>query len=81
MFYQIIVRQRVTLPDAACKDDPSPDDWYSTLEHEVVRAKQVCWGCPALVRCLDYAMNNDERFGVWGGLTEEERGIFHKTRF
>ncbi len=24
-------------------------------------------------RCLEYALANDERFGIWGGLSEQER--------
>ena len=23
--------------------------------------------------CLEYALENDERFGIWGGLSERER--------
>jgi WhiB family transcriptional regulator, redox-sensing transcriptional regulator len=36
-------------------------------------AKQVCQRCPAREECLAYALENDERFGVWGGLSAPER--------
>jgi len=36
-------------------------------------AKAVCLACPVRAACLDYALRNDERFGIWGGLTERER--------
>ena len=36
-------------------------------------AKRVCRGCEVRDKCLEYALNNDERFGVWGGLSERER--------
>jgi WhiB family redox-sensing transcriptional regulator len=36
-------------------------------------AKQTCVACPIRVQCLTYALDNDERFGVWGGLSEKER--------
>lgn len=36
-------------------------------------AKQVCLACDVLQECRDYALKNDERFGVWGGLSEYER--------
>jgi WhiB family redox-sensing transcriptional regulator len=36
-------------------------------------AKATCRGCPIRAECLEYALDNDERFGVWGGLSERER--------
>lgn len=36
-------------------------------------AKNVCSGCPVLVRCRTHALNVHEPYGVWGGLSEEER--------
>lgn len=36
-------------------------------------AKQVCDSCPVVNECLSHALNYGERFGVWGGLTAEER--------
>jgi WhiB family redox-sensing transcriptional regulator len=39
----------------------------------VARARSVCRACPVRQDCLDYALTNGERYGVWGGLTERER--------
>jgi WhiB family redox-sensing transcriptional regulator len=36
-------------------------------------AKRICSGCDVRQQCLDYALQNDERFGIWGGLSERER--------
>ncbi len=36
-------------------------------------AKRICAPCTVQTECLAYALANDERFGVWGGLTERER--------
>lgn len=36
-------------------------------------AKRICSGCDVRAECLDYALQNDERFGIWGGLSERER--------
>jgi len=36
-------------------------------------AKAVYARCPARVECLEYALEHDERFGIWGGLSERER--------
>jgi WhiB family redox-sensing transcriptional regulator len=36
-------------------------------------AKRVCVNCEVRLDCLEYALANSERYGVWGGLTERER--------
>ena len=36
-------------------------------------AKQVCRGCFVREQCLEDALERDERFGIWGGLSERER--------
>lgn len=58
--------------DALCaQTDPEaffPEKGGSTRE-----AKRICEACEVRRQCLDYAMANDERFGIWGGLSERER--------
>jgi WhiB family redox-sensing transcriptional regulator len=41
-------------------------------------AKKVCSSCTVRQECLDYALDNDERFGIWGGLSERERRRLRK---
>ena len=36
-------------------------------------AKKVCATCSVQDPCLKYALDNNERWGVWGGLTPRER--------
>jgi WhiB family redox-sensing transcriptional regulator len=36
-------------------------------------AKRICERCEVRAQCLEYALAHDERFGVWGGLSERER--------
>lgn len=43
-------------------------------------AKQVCLSCPVRAECLEYALENDERWGVWGGTSEAERRKMRKVR-
>lgn len=37
------------------------------------RAKAICQLCPVLEQCRRHALAAREPYGVWGGLTEEER--------
>src|SRR5690606_41129196 len=41
-------------------------------------AKKLCAACPVREACLQAALDNDERFGVWGGMTEDERAELRK---
>ncbi|WP_405487110.1 WhiB family transcriptional regulator [Streptomyces sp. NBC_00096] len=43
-------------------------------------AKRLCGACEGRKACLDYALANDERFGVWGGLSESERQALRSRR-
>ncbi|NXY95567.1 WhiB family transcriptional regulator [Streptomyces sp. BR123] len=43
-------------------------------------AKRLCAACEGRVGCLEYALANDERFGVWGGLSESERHALRQRR-
>jgi WhiB family redox-sensing transcriptional regulator len=47
---------------------------------ELARARQVCAGCPVRGQCLDYALETGQDFGVWGGLTEDERRAIRRRR-
>lgn len=50
-------------------------DGVKRLEVNVAnyKAKQICATCPLMKQCLQYAMNTDQSFGVWGGKTADER--------
>jgi WhiB family transcriptional regulator, redox-sensing transcriptional regulator len=40
---------------------------------DIARAKAVCKSCRIRLRCLDYAIENRQMHGVWGGTTADER--------
>jgi len=42
-------------------------------QEQVERAKAECRRCPVAAECLNYALRNGEKEGIWGGLTPEER--------
>lgn len=42
------------------------------------KAKAICFGCPVRVECLEFALDNGEQYGIWGGLTEDERVLLRR---
>jgi len=57
---------------AACRG-VDPDIFYPVSDDDAEEAKAVCGICPVREACLEYALANRERDGVWGGATERER--------
>ncbi|MFF3503876.1 WhiB family transcriptional regulator [Streptomyces sp. NPDC003247] len=49
------------------------DFFFPEPGSSVREAKRICTLCDMRPACLEYALANDERFGVWGGLSEKER--------
>jgi WhiB family redox-sensing transcriptional regulator len=43
-------------------------------------ARRVCGSCPVQGECLEYALEVDDRHGMWGGLTPNERAKVAKHR-
>ncbi len=50
-----------------------PEAFFPEKGGSTREAKKVCSGCDVRSECLEYALANDERFGIWGGLSERER--------
>lgn len=42
-------------------------------ERRISAAKEICHSCAVLAACRQYALDAREPYGVWGGLSEEER--------
>ena len=78
------------LDQAKCRGLPG-NLFYAEYQHnnsQVQEARSVCRGthpdhpgrCPVLEDCLNYAINNGERYGVWGGCSERERRRIKRQR-
>lgn len=50
-----------------------PEAFFPERGSSARDAKTICATCPVRQECLEYALENDERFGIWGGLSELER--------
>jgi WhiB family transcriptional regulator, redox-sensing transcriptional regulator len=57
---------------AACRGIDA-DIFYPTSDEEAEEAKAICSTCAVRQVCLEQAISQREREGVWGGLTERER--------
>ncbi len=58
--------------DGLCSQT-DPEAFFPEQGGSTRDAKKVCASCDVQSECLDYALRNDERFGIWGGLSERER--------
>jgi WhiB family redox-sensing transcriptional regulator len=50
-----------------------PEAFFPEKGGSTREAKRICQGCEVKDECLEYALAHDERFGIWGGLSERER--------
>lgn len=50
-----------------------PEAFFPEKGGSTREAKRICAGCEVRSECLEYALAHDERFGIWGGLSERER--------
>jgi WhiB family redox-sensing transcriptional regulator len=50
-----------------------PEAFFPEKGGSTREAKRICKACGVRDECLEYALEHDERFGIWGGLSERER--------
>ena len=63
--------------DSLCAQT-DPEAFFPEKGGSTRDAKRICTSCEVKAQCLDYALQNDERFGIWGGLSERERRKLRK---
>jgi WhiB family transcriptional regulator, redox-sensing transcriptional regulator len=70
--------------DAACRGEDSelffPVGSTGPALPQIAAAKEVCAGCPVREACLEFAMSTGQGYGIWGGLTEDERRSLRRRR-
>lgn len=57
-----------------------PDLFFPERGASTREAKEVCKGCVVREDCLEYALANGEKFGIWGGMSERERRRIRRQR-
>jgi WhiB family redox-sensing transcriptional regulator len=63
--------------DSLCAQT-DPEAFFPEKGGSTRDAKKICASCEVRTQCLEYALLNDERFGIWGGLSERERRKLRK---
>ena len=69
------------MEEASCRKRKN-DFWYPPLDTDVpdnyyAIGREVCHRCPVWEKCLDAGI--DEKWGMWGGLTPQERTVLITT--
>ncbi|MEE6273495.1 WhiB family transcriptional regulator [Georgenia sp. MJ206] len=59
--------------DEALCAQTDPEEFFPEKGGSTRSAKAICARCPVSAECLTYALDNHERFGIWGGMSERER--------
>ena len=59
--------------DRALCAQTDPEAFFPEKGGSTREAKKICLGCDVRKECREYALAHDERFGIWGGLSERER--------
>jgi WhiB family redox-sensing transcriptional regulator len=56
------------------------DLFFPDAGESAAKAISICDRCAVELQCLQYALDHDERFGVWGGVSERDRRRMRGTR-
>lgn len=73
LMFALDVEEELRWQDRALCAQTDPEAFFPEKGGSTREAKRVCTTCPVRDECLEYALANDERFGIWGGLSERER--------
>ena len=71
--FPIDVEEELRWQERALCAQTDPEAFFPEKGGSTREAKRICTTCAVRSECLEYALGNDERFGIWGGLSERER--------
>lgn len=57
-----------------------PELFFPARGESTREAKSICHACPVQPECLEHALTEGEKFGIWGGLSERERRRVRRRR-
>jgi WhiB family redox-sensing transcriptional regulator len=68
------LEEPVGLEDGLCREVDA-DTFFADVgeNHKISAARIICGRCDVREACLEYALEHGERYGMWGGMTENQR--------
>ena len=60
--------------DALCAQI-DPELWFPEKGGPTTEPKRLCRLCPVIAECLQFALDTDQRFGIWGGQSTIQRQV------
>lgn len=77
--FSVSIEDQAWKRDAVCSS-ADPDAFFPSSGEDQRAQKKICGTCPVKAQCLQEALDNDERWGIWGGLGPAERRRMRRTR-
>jgi WhiB family redox-sensing transcriptional regulator len=70
---EVGAEKRPAWQDQALCKETDPEAFFPEKGGSTREAKRICQRCDVRAECLEYALANRERFGIWGGMAERDR--------
>lgn len=71
------------LDAAACRGENTnlffPIGHGPDMAPQIEKAKAICRRCPVRTDCLRTAVNRPEKYGIWGGVEENDRNALRRN--
>ena len=77
---EALVLDRLSWQDSANCSGADQDLFFPERGASTRKAKAICAACSVKDECLEFAITQGERFGIWGGLSERERRKIRRQR-
>jgi WhiB family redox-sensing transcriptional regulator len=76
-----VTKSKMAWEDRAACNGMGPDDFFPESALEVTDvARKTCGMCPVRNDCLEWAIANNEKDGIWGGLSAGDRSRLVRRR-
>lgn len=61
-------------------EDYKTPQWAATYERSYAEARAICASCPVIQECGDWVERNPQPYGLWAGLTPQDRRRIRRNR-